>query len=301
MKAQSFLLVVALNVWLSACSVSNTGELYYLNAYQDEVWVMATDGTNARMISDDAQTPDGIAVDVEKQLVYWSNMGNILGNRNNGSISCFDLNTDNQHTLIPVGDTFTPKQIVLEKQQPNNFIYWSDREGQKVYRAEISDCQLITMEVLVDYTDFPVTYQPVGIAVDGDYFYWTVKDEGTVNRAALNQRFPTNQWQELYSGVAEPIDLQLDAASNSIYLTTRGDNRVYRGDLDGSGELEEVGTGITELIGLDLDLKNNDIYYSDVGGSIYRLNLDTGRRVILQRGLPIISPLAKTGVAFVGG
>ncbi len=65
--------------------------------------------------------------------------------RNDGSITRSDLNGKDMITIVPPGGTFTPKQLQLEKRSGK--LYWSDREGMRVMRANLDGSEI---ETLVD-------------------------------------------------------------------------------------------------------------------------------------------------------
>jgi hypothetical protein len=74
-----------------------------------------------------ADTPDGVAVDVEAGHIYWTNMG--APDLNDGSIERADNDGKHRRFIFPEGRTFTPKQLHLDK--TNGKLYWSDREGMR--------------------------------------------------------------------------------------------------------------------------------------------------------------------------
>src|ERR1700722_5309448 len=55
--------------------------------------------------------------------------------RNDGSIMRSDLDGKNMMTIVPPGGTFTPKQLQMEKRSGK--LYWSDRAGMRVMRANL--------------------------------------------------------------------------------------------------------------------------------------------------------------------
>ena len=55
--------------------------------------------------------------------------------QNDGSIERVDLDGRNRTTIVPEGGTFTPKQLQLEKKSGK--LYWCDREGMRVMRANL--------------------------------------------------------------------------------------------------------------------------------------------------------------------
>src|SRR5277367_1705990 len=193
------------------------------------------DGSDLKtLVSEGRKLPDGLAVDVEAGHLYWTNMGNPKAN--DGTIFRSDLDGRNMTTILEPGGTFTPKQLQIDK--PNGKLYWCDREGMRVMRANLDGSGI---ETLVDTSEGDSRPGPdakkwcVGIAVDPveGKFYWTQKGgdnagEGRVFRANVN--IPPGQTatnlkdvELLYEGLPEPIDLELDSHNRMIYWTDRGD------------------------------------------------------------------------------
>ena len=162
------------------------------------------------------------------------NMGNLK--ENNGSIFRSDLDGRNITTIVPPGGTFTPKQLQIEKSTGK--LYWCDREGMRVMRANLDGSKV---ETLVDTSQGDPRPGPdptkwcVGIAVDvdGGKIYWTQKGgdnagEGRIFRANIEiptGQTPTNRQdiELIYDGLPEPIDLDIDPATRTLYWTDRGD------------------------------------------------------------------------------
>src|SRR5882757_113209 len=141
------------------------GRLFLLDLSDDCVVSLNPDGSDRKVLVTDCRYPDGIAVDVAAGRIYWTNMGNPAAN--DGSIERADLDGTNRKTIVPPGATFTPKQLKLDKQ--GGKIYWSDREGMRVMRANLNGSQI---ETLVDTSEGETrpgrdaTKWCVGIAVD---------------------------------------------------------------------------------------------------------------------------------------
>ena len=96
-----------------------------------------------KVILSGARVPDGVVVDLEAGHIYWTNMG--VPSKNDGSIERVDLDGKNRVTIIGEGKTFTPKQLHLEKKSGK--LYWCDREGMRVMRANLDGSNI---ETLVD-------------------------------------------------------------------------------------------------------------------------------------------------------
>jgi len=268
--------------------------VFFLDVSGGRMASVNTDGTDMKVLIEGLKRlPDGIVVDVEAGHVYWTNMGNPKAN--DGSIERADLDGGNRRTIVAEGATFTPKQLQLDAK--GGKLYWCDREGMRVMRANLDGSAI---ETLVDTSQGDARPGPdakkwcVGIAVDHDagQVYWTQKGpdnagEGRIFRAGLE--IPKGQGpatrkdvEVLFDGLPEPIDLDLDLDNRLIYWTDRGDapegNTVSCAHLDatsGNGhEPKVLVRGLMEGIGLALDLKRRRMFFSDLGGSVYSAQLD---------------------------
>ena len=270
------------------------GRIFFLDLGAGRVLSANPDGSDLRtLVNEGRKLPDGLAVDVAAGHLYWTNMGNPKAN--DGSIFRSDLDGRNMTTIIAPGDTFTPKQLQIDK--PNGKLYWSDREGMRVMRANLDGSRI---ETLVDTSQGdprpgadPVKWC-VGVAIDPDAgkLYWTQKGgdnagQGRILRADLDiprGQTPTNRTdiELLYDKLPEPIDLDLDLESGLLYWTDRGDpprgNTVNRAPLEAPRGRrpppEIVFSNLMEGIGLALDPKHGRMFITDFGGSVYSANLD---------------------------
>src|SRR5579864_2819451 len=278
-----------------------SGRLFFLDFSAGRILSANPDGSDLKTILNEGRKlPDGLALDVAAGHIYWTNMGD--PGRNDGSIMRSDLNGNNMITIVPPGGTFMLKKIQLEKRSGK--LYWSDREGMRVMRANLDGSEI---ETLVDTSlgDSRPGSDPrkwcVGIAVDtdGGKFYWTQKGDhhaglGRILRA--NIEVPQGQSAEsrrdielLYDNLPEPIDLDLDPVHRTLYWTDRGDpprgNTVNRTLMDDEAENrkepEILFTHLMEGIGLALDLKGARMFITDFGGSVYSANLDGSNRKTL--------------------
>ena len=291
-----------------------SGRLFFLDNGAGRVLTANPDGSDLRTLIDKGpKGPDGVVVDAAAGHIYWTNMGNFK--KNDGAILRSDLDGKNVITIVPPGGTFTPKQIKLEKKSGK--LYWSDREGMRVMRANLDGSKV---ETLVDTSDGDPRPGPdarkwcVGIAVDteGGKFYWTQKGpanagDGRIFRANIEipqGQSPANRTdiELLYENLPEPIDLDLDLANRTLYWTDRGDpprgNTVNRAPMDPlSGNRKEpeiLFTHLEEGIGLALDLKGGRMFITDYAGSLYSANLDGSNRKTLAYAEGNL-----TGIAYV--
>jgi hypothetical protein len=294
-------------------SKRSVGHLFFLEASGGRIHSVNADGSDPKVILSGARIPDGIVVDVEAGHIYWTNMG--VPSKNDGSIERADLDGKNRKTIIPEGGTFTPKQLHLEKKAGK--LYWCDREGMRVMRANLNGSNI---ETLVDSSNGdprPGTDQTkicVGITVDPDrgQIYWTQKGpdnagKGRIFRAKID--IPKGETaanrtdiEVLFDGLPEPIDLELDLKNRLLYWTDRGDpprgNTVNRASLDADFSKHPTSdillTHLEEGIGIALDFKGNRMFLTDLAGSIYSAKLDGTEKKPL-----LVAQGQLTGIAYV--
>src|SRR5882757_8779038 len=275
--------------------------LFLLDLGGGRVMSCNPDGSDLKTIVTEARKlPDGIVVDVEAGHIYWTNMGGV--GANNGSLFRADLDGKNVTNIVPEGHTHTPKQLQLDKQ--NGKLYWCDREGMRVMRANLdgSDMETLIETGHGDEERRDARNWCVGIALDvaGGHVYWTQKGsdnagQGRIFRAGND--IPKGQTPSarkdielLYDALPEPIDLDLDLANRTMYWTDRGDpprgNTVSRAAMDVTSgarkEPEIIFDHLMEGIGLALDLKNGRMFMTDLGGSVYSCGLDGANTKTLQ-------------------
>ena len=293
-----------------ASTAKAVGRLFLLDIAAGQVLSINPDGSGKKVLASDVPLPDGIVVDVEAGHIYWTNM--VVPSKNNGYIERADLDGANRKTIVPPGVTFTPKQLHLEK--ASGKLYWSDREGMRVMRANLDGSGVETLvqtgEGDADRRD--LTRWCVGIAVDPDrgHIYWTHKGPdnaglGRLCRAGID--IPKGQTattrtdiEVLYDGLPEPIDIELDHEHRLIYWTDRGDpprgNTVNRAPMDagpnGRPAPEILFTHLMEGIGIALDLKGGRMFMTDLGGSVYSARLDGSRPTVVAMALGNLTGIA---------
>src|ERR1700751_4573109 len=116
-----------------------TARLFFLSVSSGQVFSANPDGSDLKVIvSEGRRLPDGIVVDVAAGHLYWTNMGNPVAN--DGSIERANLDGSNIIHIVPPGGTFTPKQLQLDEK--NRKLYWCDREGMRVMRANLDGSKI---------------------------------------------------------------------------------------------------------------------------------------------------------------
>lgn len=278
------------------------GRLFFLDLGAGRVLSANPDGSELKVVIEEGRKfPDGLAIDAAAGHLYWTNMGNFKAN--DGSILRSDLDGSHVVTIVPSGGTFTPKQLQLDK--VSRKLYWSDREGMRVMRANFDGSEIETLVDTSQGDERPgadARKWCVGIAVDptGGKFYWTQKGGdnaggGRICRANID--VPPGQTaanrtdiEVLYKDLPEPIDLELDTHNRMMYWTDRGDppsgNTVNRAPMDatpgGARRAPEIlFSHLMEGIGLALDRHGGRMFITDFAGSVYAANLDGSDRKTL--------------------
>jgi hypothetical protein len=272
----------------TASRKSAVGRLIVLELSGDRIHSMNPDGSDRKTIVTDCRLPDGIAVDVEAGHIYWTNMG--IPSLDDGTIERADLDGGNRRVIVPQGVTHTPKQIHLDKE--GGKLYWCDREGMRVMRANVDGSHAETLVRTGDAAGDRgnQTRWCVGITIDPvrQQIYWTQKgpdkgNQGRMFRAGVeipDGETATNRSdiEVLFDNLPEPIDLELDLANRVLYWTDRGDpprgNTVNCAPIDKQAQPKILITHLMETIGIALDVPGNQMFITDFAGSLYSADLD---------------------------
>jgi hypothetical protein len=264
------------------------GRLFVLELSGDRIHSMGVDGSDRRIIVQNCHLPDGIVVDAGAGHIYWTNMG--VPSLDDGSIERADVDGKNRRIIVPQGITHTPKQIHLDKQ--GGRLYWCDREGMRVMRANLDGSRVETLVETGrgDQDRLDQTRWCVGITIDPKFgkIYWTQKGptkggRGRLCRAGIDipaGEGPANRSdiEVLFDRLPEPIDLELDLDNRVLYWTDRGDpprgNTVNRALIDKKSAPEILVTHLMEGIGIALDVPTNRMFVTDFAGSVYSADLD---------------------------
>ena len=274
-----------------ASGTTRSARLFVLELNAGRIHSMNPDGSDKKTIVTNCRLPDGIAVDVEAGHIYWTNMG--VPNLNDGSIERADIDGKNRKVIVPEGVTHTPKQMHLDKE--NGKLYWCDREGMRVMRANLDGSRVETLVETGrgDKDSRDQTRWCVGITIDPKLgkIYWTQKGPDKGNKGRLfraNIDVPKGQTaasrsdiEVLFDGLPEPIDLELDLEKRILYWTDRGDpprgntvNRAPIDKIDKKAAPEILIKHLMEGIGIALDVPGNRMFVTDFAGSVYSADLD---------------------------
>ncbi len=253
---------------------------------------------------------DGIALDLLNGHIYWTDMGR--PDERDGSIHRCDLDGQNVVTVVAPGGTHTPKQLKIDSMAGK--LYWSDREGMAVMRANLDGSGIETIVV----TGNPVadagdqSLWCVGMAVDParGHVYWTQKGGDNSGRGMIrrcNMEMPAGERantrsdiRNLFTRLPEPIDLDLDLTSRTIYWTDRGDETVSRAPMDAPQsydpakrlDREIILRGLGEAIGVAIDLERDRLAWTNLEGDVGIARLDGSGNRVLASGQGLLTGIA---------
>jgi 3-hydroxyacyl-CoA dehydrogenase/DNA-binding beta-propeller fold protein YncE len=259
-----------------------------------KVMTASADGSNVRELVGGQSMPDGIDVSISSGKLFWTNMGKSPSG-NNGSVMSANLDGSNVQTIIPEGQVHTPKQIKID--HSNKKLYFCDREGLRIHRCDFDGSN---HEIIVQTGDHETadtedqTKWCVGIAPDpqSGKFYWTQKGPSKAGKGRIfraNIQMPEGETASTRSDtelivdkLPEPIDLEFEAESKTLYWTDRGEyplgntlNSAHVGsESAGNVQVKTLARHFHEAIGLNIDSVNQHIYVTDLGGAVYRFNMD---------------------------
>jgi len=261
--------------------------------------------------------PDGITVDPSEGHLFYTFMGvDRVGEdyfSTDGYIERANYDGSGRKVIVPVGKFVTGKQIQFEASDRR--IYWCDREGMRVMSCA-TDGSDLTVHVQTGATkedSHDRRRHCVGGAVDGTggFLYWTQKgkpkgNEARILRAPLRMAPGTDPARRtdieiLADRLPEPIDLEWDGGTGTLYWTDRGDppggNTLNRAAIrDGKlVDSEILLSGLKEAIGVAHDGKARRVFVSDLGGTLRVVSLDRPgeAKVIFQGRGPL------TGIAYL--
>lgn len=294
--------LIVLDIGLSSAEPGNAA---------GEVLRLSTDGSAPERLISGQALPDGIAIDHDKDCMFWTCMGE--PGENDGAVYSANIDGTNQYTVVECGKINTPKQLCLDIATQK--VYFCDREGCTVYRCNYDGSDLEALAKNGGTASCPTGQANsmnwcVGIAVfpSRGKFYWSQKGPSKGGRGRIfcaNITTPKGKTAEtrediscILYGLPEPIDLELDEKNGRLYWTDRGElpwgNTLSRVDLNDEGlpvpndpavlpSKFVIARRFHEAIGLKIDGNSNRVYVTDLGGGIYVCDMDgNNKKTIFQ-------------------
>ncbi|KAK1985880.1 3-hydroxyacyl-CoA dehydrogenase [Colletotrichum cereale] len=278
-----------------------------------QILQLSPEGDVERVLVERQHAPDGIDMDAETGRMFWTCMG--IPGEPNGAVFSANVDGSDVRSLLAPGAVNTPKQLVVEP--ASRKMYFCDREGMRVYRANLDGSGLETLVVGGRDASDPSSWcVGVSVAPGQGRFYWTQKGPSKSGRGRIfcaGILMPAGATAEtrgdvvcVLGGLPEPIDLQVDEEAGALFWTDRGaaprGNTLNRAAVDpetglvraeGADGYEILAGDLDEAIGLALDRENGHVYFGDLGGSIYRCNVDgTDKKRLLSDGKRTITGIS---------
>ena len=214
----------------------------------------------ARKIEDFITTglrwPVGIALDVERGMMYWTDIGT-------DKIQRANLDGSNVKDLITTGLAI-PCGIALDV--GHGKMYWTDFLKDKIQRANLDGSNvedLITTGLS----------SPVGIALDVErgMMYWTDYGTGKIQCANLDGLIV----EDLITGLSGPCGIALDVERGKMYWTDSYPEKIRRANLNGSNVEDLITAGLRSPNSIALEVGRGMMYWTDFDTKkIQRANLD---------------------------
>ena len=229
-------------------------------------------------------------------------MGHI--GQDDGAVLRSNLDGSDPKLLMPPGVCHTPKQIALDRSSRK--VYVADREGLRIHSASYDGTGY---EVVIQTGDYEVEAERndpnlwcvgVGVSERLGKLFWTQKGPSKGGKGRIfSANLPSTDRPDatitnvqcVLDNLPEPIDLEVDDETRSLYWTDRGElprgntlNRIQLSE-DGAkpvGAKEILAKKFHEAIGLRLDLSRRQVFVTDLGASIYSCKIDEDRKIVLH-------------------
>ena len=234
-------------VWVAFNSSGGNGgdvppKMYWVDRSTDKIQRANLDGSNIEDLVT-ARSPHGIALDVGRGKVYYTDGSDIMR-----------ANLDGSHVeyLITTG-LEGPLGIALDVGRGK--MYWVDWSPEKIQRANLDGSNI---------EDLVTAVSPLAIALDvgRGKMYWTDAITEKIQRANLGG----GNIEDLVTGLGTPVGIALDVGRDKMYWVDQHTNKIQRANLDGSNVEDLITTGLERPFGIALDT-SGPINDSDGGGS----------------------------------
>ena len=228
-------------------------KMYWTSASPAAIQRANLDGSGAEdLVTTGLTDPDGIAVDVDGEKMYWTD---------SGEIKRANLDGSEVEDLVFSG-LVSPTGIALEL--GGKKMYWTDSGSLKIQRANLDGSgieDLVTTGLV----------SPHGIALDvpGAKMYWIDSGSLKIQRANLDG---SGIEDLVTAGLGDPVHIALDVANGKMYWTdTFAPVTIQRANLDGSGVEVLLTSGPCCFHGIAVEVASGKIYWT--GAAVVPANI----------------------------
>jgi hypothetical protein len=213
------------------------------------IWQANLDGSNKVALFPPGLNPRYIALDLDEEKIYWTDIGGIRRANLDGS------NIENGFIYgLPAA-----KGIAIDKKAGK--IYWTDTSTGEIQRANLDSTGVESLVINLS--------RPHGMAIDtdGGKIYWVDQTTKKVQRANLNG----SDVEDLVLNVHWPQDIALNVSQGRMYWLS--DSWMYSAKLDGSDIKKLFFT--ENALGLAIDSDKKKVYWTNSERKkVQRANLD---------------------------
>ena len=179
--------------------------------------------------------PSSIAIDTEKNKIYWVDGFHDMFQRAN-----IDGSKVENIRNIP-GLSRTDIELDLKR----NKLYWLS--GSSIRRMDVNGDQI--EEIIVRWNPSILSF---GLDVTAQHIYWTSSSRGIIHRSNFNG----DEIQEIVTDLKEPYHIIVDAQSQKLYWASwdrqKDLYKIQQANLDGS-DVTDIVTDLRSINGLALD------------------------------------------------
>jgi sugar lactone lactonase YvrE len=216
--------------------------------------IVFTDSYFSKSIVSGLNNPNGIAMDEEEGILFWTEWGS-------GRIVRYDLKKKEQ-TIIVSGLTF-PEEIDFDPIERK--IYWCNSVSSTINRCNEWGGSI---EILLTNLDGLITPMGISLDINSRHIYFTDSNAGKIQRCNIDGTgliIVTNTPNA-------PVAIAYNQALDKIYWNDVVSNEIRRSNSDGSNQ-ELLNNALLNPKGLAFDEENNYLYYT-YNVELHRCNLD---------------------------
>ena len=261
-------------------SILFLGSVFQTEA-QTQVWTsngankiqQLSEGSVSDLIDSGAITPWGIAVDVEGNRLYWTNV-------TEGTIKSAALDGSDVQTLMENLDL--PRGIALDA--ATNTLFWAEGgvASPGIKSVNLDENPLSTTDVTTSGV-----VSPYHIALDtaGEFVYWADNASSVKEIKRVKYNGTGSETIVSNTNVKQVAGIALDAANNTLFWGDFEDDIIYSADADAEDQnIQTVSTitGDSTPWAIAVDEQSENLYWTDyLNSRIFQVNLGTSAQTEL--------------------